>query len=30
MEESFYVGDAAGRDENWKPKTPRDFADTDR
>ncbi|PKC67399.1 PNK3P-domain-containing protein [Rhizophagus irregularis] len=30
MEESFYVGDAAGRGENWKPNAPHDWNDTDR
>ena len=27
---SLYVGDAAGRPENWKPKTKKDFSCADR
>ncbi|CAG8600395.1 12756_t:CDS:10, partial [Acaulospora morrowiae] len=30
MEKSFYVGDAAGREDNWKKGAQRDWADTDR
>ncbi|RIA97801.1 polynucleotide kinase 3 phosphatase-domain-containing protein [Glomus cerebriforme] len=30
MKESFYVGDAAGRDKNWKKGSSGDWADTDR
>ena len=29
-ENSFFVGDAAGRIDNWKPGIKRDFSDTDR
>ena len=30
IENSFYVGDAAGRIKNWKPKMKRDFSCSDR
>ncbi len=30
IEKSFYVGDAAGRDKNWKQNITRDWSDTDR
>eukprot|EP00123_Amoebidium_parasiticum_P006881 comp17719_c0_seq1/m.17640 comp17719_c0_seq1/g.17640 ORF comp17719_c0_seq1/g.17640 comp17719_c0_seq1/m.17640 type:complete len:440 (-) comp17719_c0_seq1:199-1518(-) len=30
LSESFFVGDAAGRPEKWKPKAKKDFSDTDR
>ena len=30
LEESFFVGDAAGRPDFWKPKAKKDFSDTDR
>ena len=30
MNESFYVGDAAGRIKNWDAGKPKDFSCTDR
>ncbi|KAL7752293.1 DNA kinase/phosphatase Pnk1 [Sorochytrium milnesiophthora] len=30
LDASFFVGDAAGRPANWKPKQKKDFHDTDR
>ncbi len=30
LDNSFFVGDAAGRPDFWKPKSKKDFADTDR
>lgn len=30
LNESFYVGDAAGREQNWMPKKKKDFSSADR
>ena len=30
LAESFYVGDAAGREKNWAPGKPKDFSCSDR
>uniref|UniRef100_A0A6P7FU23 Uncharacterized protein F21D5.5 n=1 Tax=Diabrotica virgifera virgifera TaxID=50390 RepID=A0A6P7FU23_DIAVI len=30
MNQSFYVGDAAGREKNWAPKKPKDHSSADR
>ncbi|XP_057664502.1 uncharacterized protein F21D5.5 [Diorhabda carinulata] len=30
LKESFYVGDAAGREKNWSPKKPKDHSNADR
>ncbi|XP_064466626.1 bifunctional polynucleotide phosphatase/kinase-like isoform X2 [Ornithodoros turicata] len=30
MQESFYVGDAAGRQANWEPRRKKDFSSSDR